>query len=222
MVTIKQLLKKHKNSVVAFSGGKDSTVVLDMVRKVDADIPAVFCDTGVEYKETYQYVKTVDNVITVKGKKTFWECVEKYGLPKQKGSGTSRGNFCCYHLKEAPMKRFVKDEKIDLIFTGMTMAESWHRHMRYTDLGDYHFVKSWNVWKFHPILTWKEKEVWDYINSNNIPHNQAYHHGHDRCGCQPCTAYCVWKEQMAKTNFKLYVKIQHLRLQNVIEDYQKE
>ena len=50
MDLIEKVLKKHRNPVVAFSGGKDSTAVLDMVRKVDPDILGIFCNTGVEAK----------------------------------------------------------------------------------------------------------------------------------------------------------------------------
>ena len=47
---------------VSFSGGKDSTVLLDLVRRVYPECPAVFCDTGLEYPEIRDFVKTIDNV----------------------------------------------------------------------------------------------------------------------------------------------------------------
>lgn len=40
------------NVYVAFSGGKDSTVLLDIVRRIYPDVPAVFCDTGLELQNT--------------------------------------------------------------------------------------------------------------------------------------------------------------------------
>ena len=71
---------------VAFSGGKDSTVLLDIVRNKafipDAkDVPACFCDTGLEYPEIRDFVKTIDNVVWEKPKLTFPEVIEKYGYP---------------------------------------------------------------------------------------------------------------------------------------------
>ena len=59
----------------SFSGGKDSTVLLDLVRRVCADIPAVFVDTGVEYPEIREFVKTVSNVEWLKPKMSFKEIV---------------------------------------------------------------------------------------------------------------------------------------------------
>jgi len=47
---------------VSFSGGKDSTVLLDIARSLYPDIPAVFFDTGLEYPELKEFVKTIDNV----------------------------------------------------------------------------------------------------------------------------------------------------------------
>jgi len=66
---------------VAFSGGKDSTVLLDIVRRDYPEIPAVFCDTGLEFPEIRDFVKTIDNVTWLKPKMTFKAVIEKYGAP---------------------------------------------------------------------------------------------------------------------------------------------
>lgn len=66
---------------VSFSGGKDSTVLLDIVRSIYPDVPAVFSDTGLEYPEIKEFVKTFPNVIIVKPKYSFKEILTKYGYP---------------------------------------------------------------------------------------------------------------------------------------------
>lgn len=66
---------------VSFSGGKDSTVLLDIVRKLYPDVPAIFVDTGLEYPEIRNFVKTIDNVIWLKPKMNFRKVIEKYGYP---------------------------------------------------------------------------------------------------------------------------------------------
>lgn len=66
---------------VSFSGGKDSTVLLDIVRSLYPEIPAVFIDTGLEYPEIRSFVKTFDNVIWLKPKMNFRQVIEKYGYP---------------------------------------------------------------------------------------------------------------------------------------------
>lgn len=66
---------------VSFSGGKDSTVLLDIVRQDYASVPAVFVDTGLEFPEIRQFVRTFDNVIWLKPKKNFREVIHDYGYP---------------------------------------------------------------------------------------------------------------------------------------------
>lgn len=66
---------------VSFSGGKDSTVLLHLVRSLYPDVPAVFIDTGLEYPEVRQFVKSTQNSIILRPDKTFKEVLEQYGYP---------------------------------------------------------------------------------------------------------------------------------------------
>lgn len=66
---------------VSFSGGIDSTVLLHLARRVCENIPAVFVNTGVEYPEICEFVKTVPNVEWLTPKLTFAEIMDKYGYP---------------------------------------------------------------------------------------------------------------------------------------------
>ena len=69
------------NVYVSFSGGKDSTVLLDIVRKLHPEVPAVFVDTGLEYPEIKDFVKSIDNVVWLRPKTNFKEVLEKCGYP---------------------------------------------------------------------------------------------------------------------------------------------
>lgn len=66
---------------IAFSGGKDSTVLLDLVRKLYPDVPAVFSNTGLEFPEIVEFVKTVENIEIIRPKIPFNKVIEKYGYP---------------------------------------------------------------------------------------------------------------------------------------------
>lgn len=66
---------------VSFSGGKDSTVLLDLARRIYPDIPAVFSDTGLEYPEIKAFVKSQENVTIVRPEKSFKQVILEHGYP---------------------------------------------------------------------------------------------------------------------------------------------
>jgi len=66
---------------VSFSGGKDSSVLLHLVRQQYPDVPAVFCNTGLEYPEIARLVKATPNHVVLRPKIPFWQVVRDYGWP---------------------------------------------------------------------------------------------------------------------------------------------
>lgn len=66
---------------VSFSGGKDSTVLLHIVRELYPSVEAVFVDTGLEYPEIRQFAKSFDNVTVLRPKMRFDEVIKTYGYP---------------------------------------------------------------------------------------------------------------------------------------------
>lgn len=90
---------------VSFSGGKDSTVLLHLVRQIYPEVPAVFVDTGLEFPEIREFVKTVENVVWLKPKMNFKEVLEKYGYPVVSKETAQRISEC----------RTTKSEKLRAI-----------------------------------------------------------------------------------------------------------
>ena len=85
---------QHYNDKVyiSFSGGKDSTVLIDLVRRINPDITAVFVDTGLEYPEIKNFVRCFENVQWLRPQKydnktkkytnfPFSEVILEYGYP---------------------------------------------------------------------------------------------------------------------------------------------
>lgn len=67
---------------ISFSGGKDSTVLMDIIRnKMRENIPAVFVDVPTQYPELKEFATSWDNVEVLKPKISFMEVCKKYGFP---------------------------------------------------------------------------------------------------------------------------------------------
>lgn len=71
----------ENGTYISFSGGKDSTVLLDIVRSIYPNIEAVFINTGLEYPEIYKFVKTFKNVTILKPEMNFKQVINTYGYP---------------------------------------------------------------------------------------------------------------------------------------------
>ncbi len=207
---IKEELSSAANPCLASSFGKDSIVILHLLRKFKPDIPVIFNNTGVQYRETYEYKKRLQerwnlNLIETKPDKNFWQCVDDHGLPQARHRhGSPR---CCYYLKEKPTARVVKEKGFDVYFTGIRADESMNRRLLFLQYGAAYCTDKrmpWKVRKVHPIMLWNDDDIWNYIRRRGIEHNPAYDlPGVRRVGCAPCTGYRNWKESIGKTNPKM-------------------
>ena len=80
---IRQWIKEYGEDgvYVSFSGGKDSTVLLDLVRQDYPNVKAMFVDVPTQYPELKQFVQTFENVDIIKPQMSFMEVCKKYGFP---------------------------------------------------------------------------------------------------------------------------------------------
>lgn len=89
---------------VSFSGGKDSTVLLHIARKMFKNIPAVFADTGLEYPAIRNFVFKHSNVIALRPDMQFKEVITKYGYPVI-GKEVAEYVWAVRHSKEGSYKQ---------------------------------------------------------------------------------------------------------------------
>jgi len=79
---IQQWYEHYKGNVfIAFSGGKDSTVLLHIVRKIYPEVKAVFSNTGLEYPEIVKFAESFPGVETIRPKKSFVKVLKEDGFP---------------------------------------------------------------------------------------------------------------------------------------------
>ena len=218
METIKIAVNQSRKPVIASSFGKDSMALIHLIHSYKKDIPIVFTNTGVCFKETIEYKKQIVNdwklkLFELKPEQSFWDIVKTYGYPKQSRSsktGDKREPACCKILKFKPMEKFVRDYKPDMVFVGLTGDEGRQRRWAYIchDGAIYEHI-AMGIKKCIPMIWWKQKEVWEYIELNKIPITDAYKkYDIQRTGCIPCTGHLHWESQLARTFPKLYEKIQ--------------
>jgi 3'-phosphoadenosine 5'-phosphosulfate sulfotransferase (PAPS reductase)/FAD synthetase len=223
VIVERNLRELGKDVAVAWSGGKDSSVVLHMVWKIYPEVPVIFNNTGIEYPETIAYIRKMTklwnlNLIETKPIKSFFQCVDEYGWPKGKGDRRDgHSSRCCYYLKERPAQLIYRQLKTKGVFTGTTAPENRNRQLHAVHNGTcYKLVKE--NWKMiHPILYWTEADVWQYVKENNLLMNEIYKNA-DRCGCSCCTAFLSWESQLSRLNPKLYKMVKERRDKQAVMD----
>lgn len=197
--TVKKIIgiyQKYLNRVdifhVAFSGGKDSLVLLDLVRRAlpKKSFVVVFGDTGMEFPDTYKLVEQVkkecegDEIPFYVSHSHFKPC-ESWKLF---GPPARVLRWCCNVHKSAPQTLKLreitgKNDYVGMDFVGVRKHESVSRsEYEYENFGK----KQKGQYSHNSILEWTSAEVWLYIFSHNLPVNEAYKKGNSRAGCLFC------------------------------------
>ena len=131
---------------VSFSGGKDSTVLLDLVRRIYPDVPAVFIDTGLEYPELREFIKTIPNVTWLKPKMNFRKVIEKYGYPVISKEVSKRVHWGKRYLEEGKVGYWAYQSLAQPVFTKDGKRSPYDKH-KYGYLLDAPFKVSDNCCK---------------------------------------------------------------------------
>ncbi len=235
--TVKKIVREYEKFKkkldifhVAYSGGKDSAVLLDLVKKAlpVGSFVVIFGDTGMEFPDTLKVVEQTKRqceedgtpFYIAKSHLSVKESWEMFGPP----SKTLR--WCCSVHKSTPqtlkMREILgKDNYTGLDFVGVRAHESLARSAyEYENYGK----KQKGQYSFNPILEWTSAEIWLYIFLNKIAINEAYKKGNSRAGCLLCPMSSGSSDYARRVNYTQSVDqlIQMIRDSNNWDSHSKE
>jgi 3'-phosphoadenosine 5'-phosphosulfate sulfotransferase (PAPS reductase)/FAD synthetase len=193
---IKVGLKRTKKPVVSCSFGIDSVLSLYLTRialeelgRDPSDIDVVWNDTLNEFPEVRKYAADLRDewglrLIVSKPKKPLKKVIDDNGgitsdyFTARKGdrrNGQPLSEKCCGTLKHEPMRRALKEHSWDLVINGLRADESRQRLLAGLRDGEFFYsISEWKALVVRPILWWNEDDVWNYVESENIPYNDLY------------------------------------------------
>ncbi len=209
---IEKIAKKYTKHTVAYSGGKDSLVTLDLVAQSKIQYDIIFSDTGLEYPETLENIHLVSQKYkkqVFKSENDSWDFWERF---KQFGPPSRNSRWCCKSAKLFPVNEILTkhypNEKEILSYIGRRRYESLGRSKESR--------VSKNPWipkqiSASPINNWTAFEVFLYIKRHNLFQllNPLYHKMEFiRVGCWVCPASSLSDFKiMEKTHPSLIVKL---------------
>ncbi len=171
-------------AAVAWTGGKDSTVALDIwkrylqERKPDQRILAINLDTGHKFPEICRFRDMLAQD---------WDLdlhILRPGPDAEEVPLAADPLVCCNVRKILPLKKGLRELQIKLLLSGLRRDEHPDRAQR-----------AWCEERndpqhsfMHPVLEFTEMDIWAYITSRNLPYCELYTQGYRSLGCAPCTA----------------------------------
>lgn len=179
---------------LAFSGGKDSVVLLHLAKKANVKFDAHYNITTIDPPELLQFIKTFPEI---KREKPDWTMRQL--ILKELFLPTRKIRYCCKYLKE-------RGGEGRITLTGIRKAESTRRSKRKV----VEMCRKINKTTINPIFHWSDGQIWSYIKREKIRYCSLYDEGFKRLGCLMCPmAASSRKKELKRWPWvkKFYVKI---------------
>ena len=201
---LRAVQKSRPNEIieVAYSGGKDSDVILQLAKEAGINYEAIYKNTTIDPPGTIKHVQEMGATI-LNPKKTFRQLIEEKGFPNR------FRRFCCSELKEYKVR--------DVCIIGVRCEESRKRADMYKEPTECRICRdSERISAIYPILEWTTKDVADFLQDRGIKCAPVYYdengmfHTERRLGCMCCPLTSKKKRidefKMYKGMVRFYIK----------------
>lgn len=159
---------------VSWSGGKDSTVLLDLVRQIDPHAPAAWFDSGAELASTRELCARIGSVEIIHPQYSLPEMCRYGGYWGYPSPADAAATFDFTEvLVLEPARRFAAGHSLACHALGLRGGESTGRWKSMQVHGELHQYVS-GIWRVCPLMSWSTADVWAYIASRSLDYNHAY------------------------------------------------
>jgi phosphoadenosine phosphosulfate reductase len=178
--TLREAARHGERAVLLCSFQKEESVLLDELLTLNDMDPAhpgravriVTIDTGVLFEETLQTWRAFEERFGVKIE------VQDASSPERPWSGPEH---CCSQAKVAALEQALHGAEGWI--TGIRREQGPTRAQAQPIERD----EQRGLWKYNPLASWTEKDLWRRIHERNLPYNPLHDHGYSSIGCAPCT-----------------------------------
>lgn len=170
-----------KKAFISSSFQSHSIPLLHILSRFDKDIPVYFLNTGFHFPETIVFRHEIEKLLGI-------HVIDLVSPVSKTGQRDEQGKFffannpdhCCYLNKVLPLEPVI--EKHDVWISGVRRDQTKFR----SQLKEEELLADGKL-RYHPILDWTSKMIWEYQQAYNLPQHPLEAQGYLSVGCMPCT-----------------------------------
>jgi phosphoadenosine phosphosulfate reductase len=178
---VKQYQQEGKRLFITSSFQTHSIPLLHIISKIDRAIPVVFINTGFHFPETLTFRDKVADLLglTLTDTRSF---VPRAQQRDRQGRFyfSSDPDHCCFLNKTQPLEPWLHPGSVWI--NGVRADQNANRRAMQTEQPARN-----GALRFHPILDWTGKMIYDYIREHKLPKHPLDDQGYMSIGCEPCT-----------------------------------
>ena len=172
---------EKKTIFISSSFQTHSIPLLHIIAQIDQTIPVYFIDTGFHFPETYQFKEQIASLLDIQVL-SVTSPINKLNQRDKQGRFyfCSNSDYCCHINKILSLEPVLMS--FDIWITGVRRDQNANRKQM-----DYEANGPFNTTRFHPMLDWNAKMIWEYRKQYKLPENPLEKEGYFSVGCEPCT-----------------------------------